>query len=145
MVSEHTVFEDFLRSKSLRFTSERKQILEAVFSMHEHFEVDELLIKIRQSHRKRVSKATIYRSLPLLVESGLIREVIFTDKHTHYEHVFGHVEHEHIVCVKCKKIVEFQDQKIQEILLEVAKRHNFLKLRHKLEIDGLCAECSDRK
>jgi len=140
--SEHDVFAEFLRSKGLKNTPERRQILEAVFSMHNHFEVDELLIKMRQTYKKRVSKATIYRSLPLLVECGLIREAIFMDKHTHYEHIFGHSEHEHIVCINCRKIVEFADKSLQLALEEVAEKYNFRKLSHKLEIDGLCEECS---
>lgn len=142
MKSEYDIFAAFLRLKELKFTPERRQILEAVFSIHNHFEVDELLVKIHQTYKKHVSKATIYRSLPLLVECGLIREVIFIDKHMHYEHVFGHTEHEHLICVKCRKIVEFTDASFKSALEEIAKKYNFRKLGHKLEIDGLCESCS---
>ena len=89
------IFRDYVQSKGLKFTPERQAILNHVFECHEHFEAEELLIDMRKNN-KRVSKATIYRTLALLVNSGLLREVIFGEKHAHYEHVYGHEHHEHL-------------------------------------------------
>lgn len=134
------VFRDYVQSKGLKFTPERQTILNHVFESHGHFEAEELLIDMRKDN-KRVSKATIYRTLSLLVNSGLLREVIFGEKHAHYEHVYGHEHHEHLVCLGCGKIIEFTDERIEKFQEEICIENKFKAESHKFQIMGYCEDC----
>lgn len=134
------IFQEYLKSKGLKFTPERQVVLEWVFKSHKHFEAEDLLLDIRRSG-ERVSKATIYRTLNLLVKCGLLREVIFGEKHSHYEHVHGNEHHDHLVCSGCGKIIEFTEEKIERLQDAVCRRHQFLPESHRLQIQGLCHEC----
>jgi Fur family ferric uptake transcriptional regulator len=116
--------------------------LKHVFENRGHFEAEELLIDMRKN-RKRVSKATIYRTLALLVKSGLLREVIFGEKHAHYEHVYGCNHHEHLVCIKCGKIIEFSDEEIEKFQDEVCVKNKFKPESHRFQITGYCEDCVD--
>ena len=135
------VFRDYVQSKGLKFTPERQSILNHVFKCHGHFEAEELLIDMRKNN-KRVSKATIYRTLALLVNSGLLREVIFGEKHAHYEHVYGHEHHEHLVCIGCGKIIEFTDERIEKFQEEICIANKFKAESHKFQIMGYCVDCA---
>ena len=98
------LFRDYLEQSQLKYTPERKVILREIFSLHNHFEADELYFKLRQKGGQRISRATVYRTLPLLEKSGLIRKVVFVDKHTHYELAYGHMHHEHLICINLSLI-----------------------------------------
>jgi Fur family ferric uptake transcriptional regulator len=134
-------FRNFLRSKGLKFTPERQIVLEEVFAIHDHFEAEDLLLRIRR-HDRRVSKGTIYRTLNLLVESGLVRKVAFVDKHTHYEHVYGHGHHEHLICLSCGRVIEFYRELLEDSLAQVCKENNFSSKSHKVEVVGYCQQCN---
>ncbi len=138
------VFQGFLKSKGLKFTPERQAILNHVFECQRHFEAEDLLIDMRKNN-KRVSKATIYRTLVLLVNSGILREVIFGEKHAHYEHVYGHEHHEHLVCIECGKIIEFSDERIEKFQDEVCIENRFKAESHKFQIMGYCEDCEKPK
>ena len=98
MKSEIQVFREYIRGRRLRRTPEREQILQEIFEIHGHFDVDELHLKLRDKGSK-VSKASIYRALPLFMDCGLVREVDFSDGHWHYEHIYGHARHSHLRCL----------------------------------------------
>ncbi len=140
MQTEEEIFKDYLTSKKLKFTPERQAILDRVFENHKHFEADELLVDLRLNDMK-ISKATIYRTLALLVKSGLLREVIFGERHAHYEHVYGHEHHDHLVCNNCGKIIEFTEYRIEKLQDEVCNKHKFKAEFHRLQIQGLCEDC----
>lgn len=140
MIEEGKKFKEYLKAKGLKLTPEREAILRQVFSDHKHFEADELLIAMRQ-HSKKVSKATIYRTLFHLVKSGLLKEVVFGEKHVHYEHVFGHEHHEHLVCLSCGKIIEFSSQKLEKLKNDICRENKFKSKSHRLQIFGLCIDC----
>ena len=137
---EEDKLKDFLRSKNLRLTPERKAILKAAFSMHEHFDVEKLYRNLRKE-KKSISRATIYRAIPFLVESGLVKEVMRCLNKTQYEHVFGHKHHDHLVCIKCGRIIEFTNEKIEKLQDEVCKRYGFRPVEHRLGIRGFCQQC----
>ena len=132
----------YCKQKSLKYTPGRKTILEAVCSMDSHFEADDLYLKLRETSSRRISRATVYRTLPLLEESGLIRRVIFIDKHTHYEQVYDHLHHEHLICLKCGRIIEFYKRSLEDSLEDIAREHSFKSVAHKLEVTGYCDTCS---
>jgi len=140
-MNEHEIFGTFLKSEGLRFTPEREKVLEEAFSVHKHFEAEDLLFRMRQ-HGHRVSKATVYRTLALLVQCGLLREVIFGERHSHYEHVFGHKHHDHMICLKCGKIIEFTNETIERLQRKICEQYRFEPLQHRLEITGYCEDCA---
>ena len=141
MEREIKIFEDFLKKRGLRRTTLRETIVREILSSDEHFDVDELFIRLRKSPALGVSKASIYRTIPLLLDAGLITEVYLENGHMHYEHVCGRGHHCHLRCVNCRAIIEFTDQRLTDIEQEVAKAHSFLSHGHKMEIMGLCPKC----
>ena len=142
-MSEVKRFREFIREKGLRYTPERELIITEIFSVHDHFDVDELYLRLRRKN-KRVSKASIYRTVPLLIESGLIKEVYFEDGHLHYEHIYGHKQHCHFRCMGCGKIVEFPDDEILKIQNEISERYGFDVRSHRFELLGYCPVCARR-
>lgn len=140
MKSEIQVFREFIRNKGLRNTPEREEVVNLVFSIHDHFDVDELYLRLRRKNEK-ISKATVYRTIPLLLESGLIQEAYFEDGHVHYEHIYGHEHHCHLRCLDCGKIVEFKEKSVLGVEEEVGDRFDFMVTGHKLEVYGYCDKC----
>jgi Fur family ferric uptake transcriptional regulator len=133
-------FIKYLKKEGLKLTPEREAVLDGVFSIHKHFNADELYDKIR-AQNKRISRASVYRTLPLLVNSGLVNETLRCQGTTSYEHTYGHEHHDHLVCIKCGKIIEFKEDKIEELQDAVCKRYGFLPTEHKLGIKGYCKKC----
>ena len=143
LLDKQTVFTAYLRSEGLKITSERTAILEAAFSIPGHFAADDLLLRLRLSG-SNISKATIYRTLALLVKSGILREVIFGEKHIHYEPAFGKDHHDHLICISCGEIIEFTESTIEHLQEKICTQHGFLPYRHKFEVTGLCKTCQQR-
>ena len=133
-------FREFVREKKLRNTPEREVIIQEVFANHDHFDADDLFLRLR-SKKKRVSKASIYRTIPLLVESGLIKEVFFEGGHLHYEHIYGHKHHCHLRCICCGMILEFVEDEVFEIQNKIGVKNGFEATGHRLEIFGYCPQC----
>ena len=144
MLNPEDKFRSYLKEKGLKFTPERETVLREIFSMHRHFDVDSLYLKVRRKD-KRLSRATIYRTLPLLVESGLIVETFHCLGKGNYEHIFGHPHHDHMVCIKCNKVIEFRNEKIEKLQEEVCRKYGFKSIEHKLGIKGYCSKCSGGK
>lgn len=140
---EERRFREFLSESGLKFTQERRMVLKEVFANHNHFEADDLVMGLRDKGY-RVSRASVYRTLPLLVGSGLLREVHSDEKHSHYEHTFGHDHHDHLICTECGKTIEFANDEIEELQDRVCAALDFVPRSHKLEIIGVCSECNAR-
>lgn len=136
-----SLFRAYLHDRGLKYTPERRMLLQEVLSDNEHFEAEQLLISMRQAG-KRVAKATIYRTLPLLVNCGILKQVQFGDKLARYEHTFGQAPHDHMVCRKCRRIVEFDSSEVVKLRAELAGRYGFEALSHRFQITGLCSECA---
>jgi Fur family ferric uptake transcriptional regulator len=136
------IFRGYLRGNGLKFTPERKTLLHEVLKTDQHFEAEEILVSLRQSG-SRVAKATIYRTLPLLVNSGIIKPAHFGEKHAHYEHTFGQAPHDHMVCRQCERIIEFDSQEVGRLRTEIAAQHSFHAVSHRFQITGLCQQCAD--
>ena len=133
-------FVDFLAQKNLRLTSQRQAIIDSVFSTEQHFTAEQLLEWSRQRDRT-VSRATVYRTLPLLTESGLVREMDFGKDYKFYDPNYAqHPHHNHIICQDCEKIVEFESDKIEKIENEISHRLGFSVKAHRLQITATCEE-----
>ena len=133
-------FMTFLEGKSLRMTSQRQAIINTVFDTEEHFTAEQLLEWSRRRDQS-VSRATVYRTLPLLTESGLIREMDFGKDHTYYDPNYAdHPNHSHIICNDCDRIVEFEDDKISKLENEISRKLGFSVKTQRLQINGACEQ-----
>ena len=141
---ENKIFQNFLGEKGLKLTKERIAVLKEVFSSHNHFEPENLYLRIKDSGSK-ASRASVYRTLNLLVESGLVEKVTRTEKSNVYEHTFGHTHHDHMICDGCGSIIEFYSEKLENLQKEICLGNGFVGRSHTLEIHGYCAECKKIK
>ena len=133
-------FSKYLESNALRFTTERRKILEQVFAYDGHFRAEDLLIRMRQNGCT-ASHGTINRTLPLLVKSGLLREVIDAQKQSRYEHSHSRQQHAHLICLRCNEIIEFKNAEIDTLQEAVCNTHQFKPVRYRNEILGYCVKC----
>ncbi len=134
----------FLEGKNLRLTNQRKAIIDTVFDTEEHFTAEQLLDWSRQRDNS-VSRATVYRTLPLLTESGLVREMDFGKDYKFYDPNYAHhPNHSHIICQDCDKIVEFESDKIARIEDEISHKLGFAVKTQRLQITATCEELKKR-
>lgn len=135
------LFGRYLRDQGLPVTQQREAVAEVVFSSQAHLSVDDIEQKLRDEG-ERIGKATIYRTLDLLVKSTLVAEHDFGEGFKRYEHRLSRQpEHEHLICLECAKVIEFRSEEVRAVEERVSREHGFLTSRHRLEIYGLCAEC----
>ena len=133
-------FMDFLAQKNLRITAQRQAIIDTAFSTDRHFTAEQLLAWSRERDQS-VSRATVYRTLPLLTESGLVREMDFGKDYKFYDPNYAeHPHHNHIICQDCEKIVEFESEKIEKLENEISHRLGFAVKAHRLQITATCEE-----
>lgn len=130
------LFRGFLRRRGLKFTPERARILDSVLSKPGVFEADELLYEMRQGGR-RVSKATIYRTLKHLMEAKIITEVLIDSKQTHYQLIIGQQPKGYLVCVESHRIVEFDAPQLTQIRDQICRDHGFEPVSHRFVIYGI--------
>jgi len=141
------LFEKFLRVRSLRLTKQREAILRAIYATHRHVSADELYDMLHRQDAEddlKLSRATVYRTLSLLTEGGFIQALdIGRDQGTLYEHVLGHVHHDHMVCLVCGKIIEFHDEELEAVQERAVEKHGFTASSHRLNVFGTCASCTE--
>jgi Fur family ferric uptake transcriptional regulator len=130
----------YLEAQGLKRSRQREIVAEAFFGMSGHVSVEELVLRARRRD-PRVSVATVYRTVKLLVESGLASARRFGDGQTRYESAAGREHHDHLICTSCGAIAEFADEQIEELQALVARRHGFSVESHKLELYGRCGAC----
>jgi len=135
------LFARYLREQGLPVTHQREAVAEAVFDSHGHLSVDDLERELRD-RSEHIGKATIYRTLDLLVRSRLVEEHDFGEGFKRYEHRLSRQPvHEHLVCLECGKVIEFQSPEMEKMERRVRAELGFVPSRHRLEIYGLCSEC----
>jgi Fur family ferric uptake transcriptional regulator len=128
----------FLAKKGLRKTTQRDAILHAAFSTTEHYTAEDLLVMARKIE-KSVSRATVYRTLPLLVESGLLKEMDFGKEFKFYDpNYIDHPHHNHLICVDCDKILEFEDERIEQLENKISQRLGFSPATKIIRIEATC-------
>ena len=134
-------FEHFLQRKSLKLTTQRRQIVQHILAMEKrHFTADDLVDQFRDV-RPRVSKATVYRALGVLVEAGLVEPHDFGASHRVYELTAGREHHDHLMCVECGKILEFCSEEVEALQEKIAAQFGFAPTHHSQKIYGTCKEC----
>ncbi|TGM04946.1 transcriptional repressor [Leptospira jelokensis] len=135
---EMLAFEEYLKEKGLKITNQRLLVAQKIFSSHNHFTAEGLLDELKDN-KDRISKATIYRILAIMVEAGLLEEHDFGKDYKYYEHIIGHEHHDHIICMQCGRIVEFIDERIEELQNKAARENGFTITGHSLNIFGNCS------
>lgn len=134
------IFSAYLETHQLRKTPERFAILEEIYSRNDHFDAEELFDDLKKKNLN-VSRATVYNSLELLYLCDLIKKHQFGKNLAQYEKSYGHKQHDHIICVDCKKVVEFCDPRIQQIQSMMGELLNFKITHHALNLYGICGSC----
>ena len=137
---EMQVFKEYLAAKKLKQTAHRKVILETFLAGEGHRSVEDIYRKVRDED-SRIGYTTVYRTMKLLIQAGLAREIDLADGLTRYEHLYNHTHHDHLVCTACGTSIEFLNAEIEKIQNEASARLRFKVLDHKLQIYGLCALC----
>jgi len=140
MTEEQEVFLQHLQKKGLKRTSQRELILDIFLRTEAHLSNEDLYRLVKEED-PTVGQTTVYRTLKLLSEAGLAREVRFGDNRTHYEHNYKHQHHDHMICSECGKIIEFYSAELEALQDAMAAKHKFEVTQHLLRIIGICAEC----
>lgn len=138
------IFTAYLERKNLRKTPERFAILEEIYSISGHFDVETLYLGMKQKNFQ-ISRATVYNTLDLLVETDLVGRRQFGRNLAHYEKTFGYRQHDHVICTECHKVVEFCDPRIHVIQTMVGELLNFSIQHHSLNLYGICGDCQARR
>ena len=135
-------FEQALRERGLKSTSQRDDITRVFFAAESHLSIEELYRAVKKVN-PRVGYATVYRTLKLLKECGLAAERHFDDGQARYEAVEEAQHHDHVICERCGKIVEFASQELERLQDRIGRFLGFVVGRHRMELYGICADCRE--
>ncbi|MBI5216687.1 MAG: transcriptional repressor [Ignavibacteriae bacterium] len=136
-------FTQFLQTKQLRVTQERLSLVEEIMNTDGHFDADQLYSILRTKGTK-ASRATVYNTLDLLVQCGLISKYRFGDNSSRYEKAFGRPRHDHLICLTCGDIIEFVNTELDRLQTEVCEEHKFRFENSSLQIFGTCSKCQKK-
>jgi Fur family ferric uptake transcriptional regulator len=137
-------FHQFLKEKGLKFTRQRDEIVRVFMASNSHLSVDEVYQQVRQRN-PRIGYATVYRTLKLMAESGWASSCQFGDRMSRFEHRAEGEHHDHLICILCGKIVEFESERIEALQSRIAQREGFRIYDHKLELYGHCPTCAAQR
>jgi Fur family ferric uptake transcriptional regulator len=140
VTAEMQVLVDYLRDKRLKVTPHRGLILETFLNHEGHRSVEDIYRTVREQD-PRVGYTTVYRTMKLLLDCGLAREIDLADGITRYEHLFNHEHHDHMICMECGTSIEFFNAGIESVQDEASEQLGFKVLDHKLQIYGVCRKC----
>jgi Fur family ferric uptake transcriptional regulator len=140
MKTPQEVFAEYLQNENLKMTSQRQVIQDTILKQKGHLSAEELCIRVKKQDNS-IGQATVYRTLKLLTDSGLIEPLDFADGVTRYEPRYGKSHHDHLICEQCGKNIEILDETIELRQEELAKEHGFTLSRHKMYLYGICADC----
>lgn len=135
------IFKIHLEKNKLRKTPERFTILEEIYSRNDHFDAEALYIYFKENNF-RISRATVYNTLDLLVSCELVIKHQFGKNQTQYEKAYGSKQHDHLICIDCKKVIEFCDPRIQAIQDKIGELLDFQITHHSLMLYGKCGKCA---
>jgi len=133
-------FEKLLQDKGLKLTYERRYIFHEVSGLADHFDADSLYERFKK-RGLRISRDTVYRTLPLLLESGVIQKSVGEGKREFFERVSGKGHHDHMVCIRCSSVIEFHCDELEQIQDRVASEHRFKLVFHDHRLFGICQKC----
>ena len=138
--AEMQVLIDYLRERNLKVTPHRELILETFLDHEGHRSVEDIHRSVKEQD-PRIGYTTVYRTMKLLTECGLAREIDLADGITRYEHLFNHEHHDHMICMECGASIEFFNSEIESVQDSASEQLGFKVLDHKLQIYGVCRKC----
>ena len=144
MFNEFEILRGYLRGSDLRFTPQRQTILEVFLESEGHVEADDLFLEI-QKIDSSIGIATVYRTLNLFVECGLARQNVLGRGQKSFEKLYRQGHHDHLICLQCRNIVEFEHPLIEKYQLEICQSHGFTLNQHRMEIYGYCSSCQKNR
>lgn len=138
-------FKELLKNNSLKFTKQREVVLKTLYEKNEHFTPEDLYIFLKSTYPElNIGIATVYRTLNLLEESHMVTSISFGVAGKKFE-LANKPHHDHMICKSCGLIIEFQNDKIEQLQLEIAKANRFVITSHLMQLRGLCEECAKEK
>ncbi|OAI48011.1 Fur family transcriptional regulator [Planctomycetaceae bacterium SCGC AG-212-F19] len=143
--SPESKFQEYLRSRPRpqRFTDQQRDMVRYIFEKHDHFDAEQLIDELKRDGFS-VSRATVYRTLNKLVDAGLLRRLELGPR-SYYEHDYGYPQHEHLVCEKCGKMIEFQNPAVEQMIRDVCQDNHFQTNGHTFIIRGICGACNQAR
>jgi Fur family transcriptional regulator, ferric uptake regulator len=141
---EKDIFQEHIQAYGLRRTAQRELILETFLGTEEHLTIEDLYFLVHKID-PTIGNTTVYRTLKLLTEAGLARDVRFGDNKTYYEHHYNHAHHDHMICTECGMVIEFFSAEIELLQDEMADKFDFKPTHHSLRMWGICANCQESK
>lgn len=143
--SPESKFQEYLRSRPRpqRFTDQQRDMVRYIFEKHDHFDAEQLIDELKRDGFS-VSRATVYRTLNKLVDAGLLRRLELGPR-SYYEHDYGYPQHEHLVCEKCGKMIEFQNPAVEQMIRDVCQDNQFQTSGHSFIIRGTCGACNQAR
>lgn len=136
-------FRRYLRDHRQPVTRQRDQVAELVFTSQDHLSVEQIRRRLAE-RGQQVGLATIYRTLDLLVQSGLVRDHDFGQGYRRFEPMPAQTHHDHLICVRCGRVAEFAHERLERMLPIIADEYGFQPERHRVEIYGVCRDCQRR-
>ena len=143
MFNELDIFKDFLHQQQLNWTPQRKKILEVLLSCEKHISIELLHEKIQERYPS-IGISTLYRTLKLLVECGLVESHSFKSGKKTYELILNVGHHDHLICTQCETTIEFEHPLIERYQMEICERYNFILMSHKMDLFGVCKDCRNK-
>ena len=144
MKNPHKLFEAFLTQHEGRYTAQKRAIVEEIFKIKYHFEVEDFIDSFRAKTQK-LSRATVYRTIKQLLDAGLLQKIATRDGKVYYERSVPHQQHDHLICSTCGKIFEIKQDVIEKQLEEICHRFDFVPEYRSLHIYGTCSKCKKGK
>ena len=140
MATNVLLLKDGLKNEGLRYTAQRKIVWDEICKTDDHRDAEDIYFKIKTNGQK-VSRATVYRTIDVLVKNNLVRKLELGDGRNRYENKLDSCHHDHIVCIQCGRIDEFMDENIEKLQDEIAEKYQFKIVRHIHQLFGLCRDC----
>ena len=133
-------FKDFLAKQKLRLTTQREIILDEFINTDEHLDIETVYENTKKID-SNIGLATIYRTVKLLLDAGIVREVRFSDDRTYYEAIMERMHHDHLLCEICGKNIEFNEPELEELQEKIAEKYKFKLTNHFMNLYGICEKC----
>ena len=137
-------FKSALKAENMKFTPQRLSVLSEMVNNKEHRECEEIYLALRTAG-DNVSRATVYRTMDILVTHNFARKIDIGDGRARYETKINHPHHDHMICIECGQIAEFMSDEIETLQDEVCEEYNFKLIRHIHQLFGICSKCGDTK
>ena len=144
MKSVKTMFRQYLKNNGMLNSKQREQILDVFLKAENHPTIGDLYELVRKKNPK-IGLATVYRAMRVICDAGLARESDFGNGLRCFEHKYQHQHHDHLVCLKCGRIIEVMSPQIEKLQEKLAAEHNFTPLRHTMQIFGTCRQCGRKR